>query len=936
VADEQPDGKSVPTLVVTGGPLDGTAYPLILVDGETIVGSSMDAGIQIMLGNVEPFHARILLGHKGLAIEDAGSATGTFVNGEKVEGHHTLQDGDRVCLGPPGAKGSAKLLVRLSGAATATSPSLNADAAAPALFDAQQAAPSFGEEGPAMAFTTDGEVGGVGVPQEFDLSSETVFDSESVVVEDAASGPPLEATEVASTEDEGDALFVTPLPPAAPGQAARPVPPPPPASFAAPPPPPPPPSFATAPAPPAPPARPAPPAPPAAPRPPAPPPPPAAERLTAPVPPDRPHADAHRPEYQTDLPSIPVERQAGPPPLSEFPPLRPAPKAAARAGAKGKGRATARRRSSFSLPSLPIFPILGGTLGLAAVAGLVWFFLLRGTPPEVASIAPDSVEAGQKVTLAGKHFAGDPAGNTVLFGQAKAQVTAASPTALEVVVPTGVKARVPVVVQTKGGRSRPVSVTVQGTANATGLDPDVALPGQVVLVRGEGLQGQTLTAQVGGVAAAAVEATAEGARVTIPSVPVAEGSKTSLVLKAGTAPPRSFDLYIGRLPLVTEVVPLRGAVGDRVVLKGRGFRPDPLANTVTFAGQAALVVSATGTELTVIAPPPPAGEALPELPIVVTVAGRASSGPSAFTPVRIATSGFVPRFFAAPVTEFPGAGLVFVSTELGPVLVLGGHADASSTADRAVKVSATLNALVAGAASRPPVFELRERPQPSVGVIGEVSPFLVPTPEDAAAYSRNWETGRGPGKRVSPAEVARHWASLLQDYLGLFLYRQRPLKMVALSPRGKVLTEIYGEANRRSPGGTNVPSGLLLPTTTAMASGLRLLALVVSGEAGRAAVAVEGRWDGTIEDPAFGTRRFDLQVRSEGGRLVGTLTTWRGKIELKAPVREIGFDRGSVRFTVDQQGTAYHFKGTLEGNTVTGTVERAGKPPASFTLQFVE
>ena len=79
------------------------------------------------------------------------------------------------------------------------------------------------------------------------------------------------------------------------------------------------------------------------------------------------------------------------------------------------------------------------------------------------------------------------------------------------------------------------------------------------------------------------------------------------------------------------------------------------------------------------------------------------------------------------------------------------------------------------------------------------------------------------------------------------------------------------------------------------------------------------------------------EVEGEGGgRLAGTLTTWRGRIELKAPVRDIGFDRGSVRFTADQQGTAYRFKGTLEGNTVTGTIERAGKSPAKFTLQFME
>ena len=88
------DPVSVPTLIVTGGPLDGTSYPLPLTAGETIVGSSMDAGVQIMLGNVEPIHARVLLDAQGLAIEDAGSATGTFVNGEKVEGRHALQEGE--------------------------------------------------------------------------------------------------------------------------------------------------------------------------------------------------------------------------------------------------------------------------------------------------------------------------------------------------------------------------------------------------------------------------------------------------------------------------------------------------------------------------------------------------------------------------------------------------------------------------------------------------------------------------------------------------------------------------------------------------------------------------------------------------------------------------------------------------------------------------
>ena len=115
MAEQRPDRVSVPTLVVTGGPLDGTTYELP-ASGDCVIGSSMDANVQILLGNVEPFHARVAIDAAGsVTIADAGSATGTFVNGERVEGEHPLREGDRICLGPPGAKGSAKMLVCLPG-----------------------------------------------------------------------------------------------------------------------------------------------------------------------------------------------------------------------------------------------------------------------------------------------------------------------------------------------------------------------------------------------------------------------------------------------------------------------------------------------------------------------------------------------------------------------------------------------------------------------------------------------------------------------------------------------------------------------------------------------------------------------------------------------------------------------------------------------------
>lgn len=638
------------------------------------------------------------------------------------------------------------------------------------------------------------------------------------------------------------------------------------------------------------------------------------------------------------MPSIPVARIEEEPPAPEpFPPLRPTPQTTPprRAAGGSKGRASARRSRGFRLPAVSL-PVLGGLAAVALLGALGWFFFLRATPPEIAKIEPNRTEPGQPVKLTGRYFAKTAEANTVLFGGQKAQVTESSASELTVVVPAGVKARVAVVVQTKQGRSKPVTVTVAATAKATAVEPEVAMPGQTVLIRGEGFVGQRVSVLIGGTAASSVETATDGIRAVVPAIVAPEGSRTPVVVQAGDKPPRTFELLLGRLPLVMEVSPKRGAVGDTVTLIGRGYAADPRANAVTFAGQPALVLAASDRQLKVVVPAPPAGDVSPDLPVVVTAGGRASSGASVFGLARGATSGFVPRFYPSPVVEYPGEGLVFVATEIGPVLLIGGPGEDRTTADRAVRIASTLNTLVAGAATRPPAFEMRERPQPSVAVVGEVRPFLTPTAEDAAAYGKPWPSGRGGARRITPAALARHWAAVLQDYLGLFLYRQRPLQMLTLSPRGRVLSEIYGEASRRAPGGNNVPASVVLPTGASMAAALREMALVVSVDSGRAAVAVEGRWDGTIEDPDLGTRRFQLQLRSEGGRLGGELTTWRGKVELKAPVREAGFDHGSLRFTVDQQGTTYRFKGQLEGNTVTGAIERPGKAPVRFTMQYLD
>jgi len=236
-------------------------------------------------------------------------------------------------------------------------------------------------------------------------------------------------------------------------------------------------------------------------------------------------------------------------------------------------------------------------------------------------------------------------------------------------------------VQTKGGRSKAVAVTVLATAKTTGLEPDVAQPGQIVLVRGEASSARRY--RLRSVVSRGRRDDRRGARVTIPPVGLPEGAKTSLVLQAGHRATEGVrPLHRPPAAGAPGGSPAR-AIGERVVIKGRGFLPDRLANTVTFGGQAALVLSASPNELTVVAPPP-APEMMADLPVVVTVAAA-----------RLRSHGRLPlaarRRLGLRARSSPGGAraareaLAFVSTELGPVLLLGAAADAASTPERAAK-----------------------------------------------------------------------------------------------------------------------------------------------------------------------------------------------------------------------------------------------------------
>ncbi|HST16882.1 MAG TPA: adenylate/guanylate cyclase domain-containing protein, partial [Gaiellaceae bacterium] len=84
----------MPSLIMKEGPLAGQRVP---VDAELVVGREADVTIEDPL--ISRRHAAIRPIGGGLEIEDLGSLNGTWVNGVRIEGRRTLEDGDFVQLG---------------------------------------------------------------------------------------------------------------------------------------------------------------------------------------------------------------------------------------------------------------------------------------------------------------------------------------------------------------------------------------------------------------------------------------------------------------------------------------------------------------------------------------------------------------------------------------------------------------------------------------------------------------------------------------------------------------------------------------------------------------------------------------------------------------------------------------------------------------------
>lgn len=84
-------------LVMQSGPTPGKSYPL--EKNEIFIGRDINNDIVISDAEISRKHCRLVFQGGGYVIEDLGSTNGSFVNGQRLMGPHTLTSGELMMLG---------------------------------------------------------------------------------------------------------------------------------------------------------------------------------------------------------------------------------------------------------------------------------------------------------------------------------------------------------------------------------------------------------------------------------------------------------------------------------------------------------------------------------------------------------------------------------------------------------------------------------------------------------------------------------------------------------------------------------------------------------------------------------------------------------------------------------------------------------------------
>jgi hypothetical protein len=371
-----------PSLTVLGGPLGGRRFAFEDGSESVLIGSDPSCTFRLELPGVSPIHARVRMENGVILVYDTQSPRGLFVNDDRVTTQMPLRNGDVLWLGTPGEPGVVMIQCRVpptsgataSAAAAANPPTAPGTESTQAISEepAMYAEPVLEPE-PTMAMRPEPEPAPTLIQAAPSEGADSFFGEDHDATQSMpAPAPPRPAAPALPSDDQLPTSFSVEPPPLmahtpvpAPlhfededeGQAATAIMPP----YV---------GGDSTPAPPAP--EPPPPPPPPAPKPAAP------ARPATPVQP-RPAAKPAGP------PSMRMDRKPGTasmPPRPATPPRRPVP-----AGGGGGGKTAIIAG--------------GGLLAVIAIAGAVWFFVLRKPgPTQTATATPVATAAATTPPIA--------------------------------------------------------------------------------------------------------------------------------------------------------------------------------------------------------------------------------------------------------------------------------------------------------------------------------------------------------------------------------------------------------------------------------------------------------------------------------------------------------------------------------------------------------
>lgn len=204
----------------------------------------------------------------------------------------------------------------------------------------------------------------------------------------------------------------------------------------------------------------------------------------------------------------------------------------------------------------------------------------------------------------------------------------------------------------QGCKDRSSGPPPSGGPVITQLDPDHGPAGASVTIRGQNFETDDRLNSVffGSVQAAARSSRTTEVVVDVPGGVVVGTVPVTISTRAGTSSAAQFrvDPQGPGAPSLSSVSPQTGAVGARVTLQGTGFATNAAANTITFNGVQAQVLSATASTLETQVP-----NGATSGPVAVRTSAGVSNGVTftvtSNTPVGQGASGSMGRDYLAAV-----------------------------------------------------------------------------------------------------------------------------------------------------------------------------------------------------------------------------------------------------------------------------------------------